>query len=89
MAGFARDINMPLGIIYNAGPLPASMSNQAWLDKAVRNFTHIENTLRIVPNWVVFTSWEKYPGHALTDENGLGEDYVVKQYLQLHGARPP
>jgi hypothetical protein len=44
---------------------------------------------RIVPNWVVFTSWEKYPGHALTDENGLGEDYVVKQYLQLHGARPP
>jgi hypothetical protein len=29
MAGFARDINMPLGIIYNAGRPPASMSNQA------------------------------------------------------------
>jgi hypothetical protein len=81
MAGLARDVNMPLGIIYNAGPPLASMSNQAWLDEAVRNFTHIENTLHIVPNWVVFTSWEKYPGHALTDENGPGEDYVLKQYL--------
>jgi hypothetical protein len=89
MSGFARDLNMPLGIIYNAGPPPASMSNQAWLDGAVRNFTHIENALHIVPNWVVFTSWEKYPGHALTDENGPGEDYIVKKYLQFHGARAP
>jgi hypothetical protein len=84
MARFARDINMPLGIIYNAGPPPASMSNKAWLDEAVRNFTHIENTLRVVPDWAVFTSWEKYPGHALTDENGPGQDYVLKQYLDKH-----
>ncbi|MBV9982221.1 hypothetical protein [Bradyrhizobium sp.] len=88
VARFAQDIKMPLGIIYNAGPPPASMSNQAWLDEAVRNFTQIENTLRIVPDWVVFTSWVKYPGQALTDENGLGEDYVAKTYLRSHGALP-
>jgi hypothetical protein len=75
---------MPFGIIYNAGPPPASMSNQVWLDEAVRNFTQIENTLRVVPDWAVFTSWEKYPGHALTDENGPGEDYGLKQYLNKH-----
>ncbi|MBV8701060.1 hypothetical protein [Bradyrhizobium sp.] len=88
VARFAQEVKIPLGVIYNAGPPPASMSNQAWLDEAVRNFTYIENTLRIVPNWVVFTSWEKYPGHALTDENGPGEDYVVKKYLQLRSTQP-
>jgi hypothetical protein len=43
MARFARDINMPLGIIYNAGPSPASINNQAWLDETVRNIIHIED----------------------------------------------
>ncbi|MFL9875111.1 hypothetical protein [Paraburkholderia megapolitana] len=84
VADFARDVDLPLGIIYNAGPPPASMTNQAWLDAAVRNFTHIENTLHVVPQWAVFSSWEKYPGHALTDSYGPGEDYVLKQYLSLH-----
>ena len=81
IAHFARDVRMPLGIIYNAGVPSASASNQAWLDEAVRNFTYIENGLHVVPDWAVFTSWEKYPGHAVTDENGPGEDYIVKQYL--------
>jgi hypothetical protein len=82
-ARFAKDIRMPVGIIYNAPPPSASTTNQGWLDGAVDNFTYIENTLRIAPDWVVFTSWDKYPGHALTDENGPGEDYVLKRYLNV------
>jgi hypothetical protein len=78
---FAKDAGMPIGIIYNAPPPSASTTNQGWLDGAVHNFTYIENTLHIVPDWAVFASWDKYPGHALTDENGPGEDYVLKQYL--------
>ncbi len=86
-ARFARDVKMPLGMIYNAPPPSASTTNQGWLDAAVHNFTYIENTLHVAPDWVVFTSWDRYPGHAVTDENGPGEDYVAKQYLQLHGAK--
>jgi len=84
MASFARDVKMPLGIIYNAAPPPPSMSVQAWLDGAVRNFNYIEDTLHVVPDWAVFASWARYPGHVLTDENGPGEDYIVKQYLNKH-----
>jgi hypothetical protein len=86
-AYFAKDVKMPLGIIYNAPPPSTSTTNQGWLDGAVHNFTYIENTLHIAPGWVVFTSWDKYPGHALTDENGPGEDYLVKRYLQKHGVQ--
>jgi hypothetical protein len=38
--------------------------------------------LHIVPDWAVFASWDKYPGHAVTDENGPGEDYTLKQVLE-------
>jgi hypothetical protein len=81
---FAKDARMPMGIIYNAPPPSASTTNQGWLDGAVHNFTYIENTLHVVPDWAVFASWDKYPGHALTDENGPGEDYVLQQYLNKH-----
>ncbi|MBV8919849.1 hypothetical protein [Bradyrhizobium sp.] len=87
MRDFAHQVHLPLGTIYNDAPPRAAMSNQDWLDDAVRNFTHIERTLRVSPDWLAFSSWEKYPGHALTDSYGVGEDYLVKQYLQLHGVK--
>jgi hypothetical protein len=84
IAGFAHDANLPLGIIYNAAPPTSTMTNEAWLQDVGRNFTHIEKSMHIVPDWAMFTSWAKYPGHAVTDQYGLGEDYAVKQYLQMH-----
>jgi hypothetical protein len=41
-------------------------------------------TAPIVSDWAFFASWDKYPGHAVTDENGPGEDYVLKQDLNKH-----
>jgi hypothetical protein len=60
------------------------MSNDDWLNGAKRNFTYIERTLGIVPNWAIFSSWVKFPGRAVSVKDGLGEDYLVKQYLRLH-----
>jgi hypothetical protein len=41
--------------------------------------------LHVVPEWAVFASWARDPGHALTDAQlGPGEDYIVKQYLNKH-----
>ncbi len=85
MADFAHQTHLLVGITYNAAPPRPSMSNQEWLDDAARNFTHIERTLHVSPDWVSFSSWEKFPGHALTDGYGVGEDYLVKRYLQFHG----
>ncbi len=40
----------------------------------------------IVPDKALFESWAFFPKRSVTDKNGPGEDYLVKQYLQLHGA---
>jgi hypothetical protein len=65
------------------------MTNQQWLDDAQRNFTHIEKTLGVVPDWAVLASWDRVPGHAITDEYGLGEDHLVKQCLAMRGTSAP
>jgi len=82
VAQYARNTHLPLGIIYNASPPAASKDNQAWLNEARQNSVHIERDLHIEPQWAMFASWTKFPGHAVTDENGLGEDYLVKEYLK-------
>jgi hypothetical protein len=88
-SSFARSYSLPFGIIYNAAPPRSTMTNQDWLDDAQRNFTHIEKTLGVVPDWAVFASWAKYPGHAITDQYGPGQDYLVKKYLQMYGVSTP
>ena len=87
IAQYAQNTHLALGIIYNASPPAASKDNQAWLNEARQNFAHIERDLHIKPQWAMFTSWTKFPGHAVTDENGLGEDYLVKEYLKGAGSR--
>jgi hypothetical protein len=53
----------------------------------VDNFALIEGQMGIVPDKVLFESWAFFPKRSITDKNGPGEDYLVKQYLQLHGVR--
>jgi hypothetical protein len=83
-ANFARDAHLQIGIIYNAAPPTKSMTNEQWLGNAQQNFVHIEKELGVVPGWAVFASWDRFPGRVLSDQSGLGEDYLIKQYLRLH-----
>jgi hypothetical protein len=83
-ARFARDLKLPVGIIYNDAPPPAAMTVQAWLDECLKNADYIEGKLGIVPEWAVFASWVRYPGHVLTEGGEPGQDYLVKQYLAKH-----
>lgn len=84
---FARDVHMPIGIIYNAAPPNKTMTNEEWLNDAQRNSVTIEKTLGITPSWAVFASWVRFPGRAISTKDGLGEEYLVKQYLRLHGVQ--
>jgi hypothetical protein len=85
-ATFAGGAHLQIGIIYNAAPPTAAMTNEQWLGNAQQNFIHIEKELGIAPGWAVFASWDRFPGRALSDQSGLGEDYLIRQYLRFHAA---
>lgn len=83
-ASFARANGLPIGVIYNASIPGGAKSDEEWLDAAAHNFAEVETKLGIVPDKVLFESWAYFPKRSITDANGLGEDYLVKQYLQMH-----
>jgi hypothetical protein len=83
-AGFARGAHLPIGIIYNGNVHGVPNPNtKKWLDSGVANFMQIETQLRVVPDQVIFHSWEKFPPHSITDSSDLGEDYLVNEYVRL------
>ncbi|MBV8919852.1 hypothetical protein [Bradyrhizobium sp.] len=86
-AAFARAQHLPFGFIYNAAFPEGAKSDQQWIGRAARNFTEIETKLGIVPDKALFESWAFFPKRSMTDANGLGEDYLVTQYLLLHGVK--
>lgn len=80
---FARAEHLHFGVIYNGNVHadPVS-SNEKWLNSAIRNFQQIESDMGIVPDQVIFHSWEKFPPHLITDEHDLGQDHLVRQYIK-------
>jgi len=86
-AAFARTNRLPVGVIYNTAIPGGAKSDGQWLASAVGNFTAVERGLGIVPDKALFESWAFFPKRSIGDESGPGEDYLVKQYLRLHGAK--
>jgi len=81
---FARTHNLPVGIIYNANMTPSIASDKEWMDSAIGNIGQIEGAMGIAPAQAIFHSWDKFPRRSITDEAGLGEDFLVKYYLAKH-----
>lgn len=65
MAAIARALGMRFGMIYNGDGLDDG--NAGWVAHAERNFTMLETEHALVPDIAVFSSWNKYPTHALPE----------------------
>ena len=83
---FARNHGLRVGIIYWGNPA-VGKTNDLWLDSAAQNFRLIEDGMGIVPDAAIFVSWSRFPERSISDENGLGEDSLVRRYLEFHSSR--
>lgn len=84
-AEFTHTERLPFGIIYNTSIPGGAKSDAQWLESAENNFTQVEGRLGIIPDKALFESWAWYPQRSITDANGLGEDDLLRRYLQMHG----
>jgi hypothetical protein len=85
VARFAHDNHLQIGIIYNAAFPEGAKSDKQWLNRAVDNVTQIEGRMNIVPDRALFESWAFFPKRSVSEQGSLGEDYLVKRYLKMHG----
>jgi hypothetical protein len=86
-ASFARARHVQAGIIYNASIPGGAKSDKQWLDSAVQHIAEIEGRMGIAPDKALFESWAWFPKRSVTDPSGLGEDYLVEKYLDMHRAQ--
>jgi hypothetical protein len=81
VVNFIRGQKIQVSIIYNAHGNAGANNNQ-WVQKAAENITLITRDMAIRPDIAFFTSWVKYPERWITDQNGLGEDHLVREFLK-------
>jgi hypothetical protein len=81
VVNFIRGQKTQVGVIYNAQG-NAGANNSQWVLKATENITLITSNMAVRPDVAFFTSWVRFPERLITDQNGLGEDYLVKEYLK-------
>jgi hypothetical protein len=78
MAGVARSLGMRFGMIYNGDGLDEG--NAAWIAHAERNYTLLETEHAVVPDIAVFSSWNKYPTHALPETSPDTMTGLINRY---------
>ena len=78
MAAMTRSLGMRFGMIYNGDGLDDS--NAGWIAHAERNYTVLETEHGLVPDIAVFSSWNKYPTHALPETSPDTMTSLINRY---------
>jgi hypothetical protein len=65
VAAFARSHNLKFGIIYNADG--SDTTSEAWVAEAIHHFEIVESVNGILPDQVVFETWDQVPTHVLPE----------------------
>jgi hypothetical protein len=69
---------MRFGMIYNGDGLDDG--NAGWIAHAERNYTVLETEHGLVPDIAVFSSWNKYPTHALPETSPDTMTSLINRY---------
>ena len=64
---YLRQQNLKFSIIYNGNP--QNKTDVSYMNSAVANFEAIEGELGIIPDVVMFASWDPYPTHNMPESS--------------------
>ena len=71
---------IPLGVIYNGAESDGSDSN--WVNDAQRNYETLEVSGGLVPDHVIFQSWNNYPKHVLPESDPTTFTHLINTYFR-------
>ena len=75
---FVKEHNLGYSVIYDASALAASDSD--WIASATANFEAVEGGLGIIPEHVLFTSWDPYPAYNMPDTSPTAQTWLINRY---------
>lgn len=72
---------IPFGTIYY-NPGRTDQSDRDWVDDARRHYESIETAGNVIPDHVIFQSWEPYPTHVLPESDPTTFTYLIDTYFR-------
>lgn len=77
---YLHEQNMRFSVIYDAN---ATASNDAdWINSVVANWEAVEGELHIVPDAVLFTSWNSFPAHNMPETSPTAQTWLINRYAR-------
>lgn len=71
--------HIPVGHIYNGDP---GASDATWMALAEEHMTDFETHAGLVPDMVIFQSWEPHPKHLLPETDPTAFTYLIDRYFR-------
>jgi hypothetical protein len=78
LSTYVHEQRQMLSIIYNGSAL--AQDDRSWINTAVQNFEAVEGILHIVPDHVLFTTWDRYPTNNLSESASTAQTWLINRY---------
>jgi hypothetical protein len=77
---YLRESNLGFGIIYNGSD--QSLTDADWINSAVGNIETIEGGMNLVPEQVVFTTWNPHPANNMPETSPTTQTWLINRYVR-------
>src|SRR5665213_3568684 len=77
---YLRERNLGFGLIFNGSDQAASDAD--WINTAVNNIEVVEGQLHVIPDEVLFTTWNAYPRYNMPETSPTALTWLINRYVR-------
>ena len=78
--GYLRENNMKLSVILDGTAL--NVGDTAWINAAISHFDTMEGSLHVIPEQVLFTSWNPNPAYNMPETSPTSQTWLINRYFR-------
>jgi len=80
MHQYVHENGMGLALILNGTAIDTS--DAGWINHAIRNFEAVEGGLHIIPDQVLFTTWNAFPTYNMPETSPTTQTWLINRYFR-------
>jgi hypothetical protein len=80
MYAFVHHQNMLLGVILDGSGF--ARNDADWMTAAEQHFEYFEGTLGIIPDEVIFTTWQDFPAYNMPETSPTAQTWLINRYFR-------
>ncbi len=77
---YLREMNLGFSVIYDGSD--QTTTDVDWINSAVDNIEAVEGTLHLIPEQVVFTTWNPHPSHNMPETSPATQTWLINRYVR-------